>query len=57
MNKFISNFFAVLSILLLVLATGAIEADNFMIGFAIFITALATMFITMSTQGDSYDES
>tara|TARA_B100000780_G_C20943213_1_gene376173 strand:+ start:427 stop:600 length:174 start_codon:yes stop_codon:yes gene_type:complete len=57
MNKFISNFFAVLSILLLILATGAIEADNFMIGFAIFITALATMFITMSTQGDSYDES
>jgi uncharacterized membrane protein YoaK (UPF0700 family) len=56
MNKFISNFFAVLSILLLILATGAIEADNFMIGFALFITALATMFITMSTQGDSYEK-
>ena len=53
MNKFkeiMATWFAVLGILAFMFSVGAVEADNYMIGFVLFVIGISTMFISIVCQ-------
>ena len=53
MNKFkeiMATWFAVLGVLALVGATGAVETDQYMLAFTLFVMGISTMFISIVCQ-------
>ena len=53
MNKFkeiVATWFAVLGILAFVFSVGAVEADNYMIAFVLFVIGTSIMFISIVCQ-------
>ena len=53
MNKFkeiVATWFAVLGILAFIFSVGAVEADNYMIAFVLFVIGISTMFISIVYQ-------
>jgi hypothetical protein len=53
MNKFkeiMATWFAVLGIFALIFSAGAVEADNYMIAFVLFVIGTSTSFISIVCQ-------
>ena len=52
MNKFeiMATLFAVFGVLMLVVCTGAVETDQWMLAFALFLMGTCTMFLSIVCQ-------
>ena len=49
-KEIVATWFAVLGILAFVFSVGAVEADNYMIAFVLFVIGISTMFISIVCQ-------
>jgi hypothetical protein len=49
-KEIMATWFAVLGVLALVGATGAVEADQFILGFTLFAVGTSTMFLSIICQ-------
>ena len=58
MNKikeYISTFFGVVFVMSMVGATGAVEADNYFVGFVMFLVGISTGILTLILQSERED--
>ena len=58
MNKikeYISTFFGVVFVMSMVGATGAVEADNYLVGFVMAIVGISTGILTLILQSERED--
>ena len=58
MNKikdYMATFFGVIFIMSMVGATGAVEADNYFVGFVMFLVGISTGILTLILQSERED--
>ena len=50
MREYIATFLCVVAIMSMVGATGAVEADNYLVGFVMFLVGISTGILTLILQ-------
>ena len=55
MREYIATFLCVVCIMSMVGATGAVEADNYLVGFVMFLVGISTGILTLILQSERED--
>ena len=55
MREYITTFLCVVFIMSMVGATGAVEADNYFVGFVMFLVGISTGILTLILQSERED--